>query len=76
MKKKKKDKYASVVHNEKGMTIHFDPLFVVKATRHTVIMNTSTKVEQPKKGKGSYRRNQKHKQKFDSLCDYIISWLY
>jgi stalled ribosome alternative rescue factor ArfA len=63
MKKKKKSKHATVVNTERGMTIHFDPLFTVKATRRRVEMNTATKVEQPKKGKGSYKRHPKHKEK-------------
>jgi|TARA_Y100000593_G_scaffold94174_1_gene192033 stalled ribosome alternative rescue factor ArfA len=37
----------------------------IKIIRVIIDFNTGTRVETPKKGKGSYKRNKKHKKKID-----------
>lgn len=66
----KKKEFIRVKKTEKGVVMEFDPMFAVKTNRVLIPMNTGTRVEQPKKGKGSYRRHPKHKKELFYDYDY------
>lgn len=63
----KKKKHISIVKNGDKLTLQFDPMFYVTATRRE--LSPPTRVEMPKKGKGSYNRKEKHKRSYHSNND-------
>lgn len=63
----KKKKNVSVIKNGDKLTVRFDPMFYVTAARRET--PPPTKVEMPKKGKGSYNRKEKHKRSCHSEND-------
>jgi hypothetical protein len=65
----KKNKHVSVKSTDNKITLQFDPMFYVNATRRET--PPPTKVEAPKKGKGSYNRKEKHKKRYHSESDGI-----
>lgn len=68
----KKNRHVTVKNSGNRITLEFDTMFYVTATRRET--PPPTRVEIPKKGKGSYNRNEKHKGRFHydndgiSLC--------
>jgi hypothetical protein len=69
----KKNGHVTVKNNDSRITLEFDTMFYVTAVRRE--LPPATKVEMPKKGKGSYNRKEKHKGRFHSENDGI-SFLY
>lgn len=73
----KKSKHVTVKHSDSRITLEFDTMFYVTATRHQV--PPPTRFETPKKGKGSYNRKDKHKGRFhldnDGISLYICNSL-
>ena len=63
----KKKKNVSVIKNGDKLTVRFDPMFYVTAARRET--PPPTRVEMPKKGKGSYNRKEKHKRSCHSEND-------
>lgn len=71
----KKNKHVTVEHDDNRIRLEFDTMFYVKAARRQV--PPPTRVEMPKKGKGSYNRKDKHKGRFrfdyDGISFYICN---
>ncbi len=69
----KKNRHVTVKNNDGKITLKFDTMFYVTATRRET--PPPTRVEMPKKGNGSYDRKEKHKGRFHFDNDGI-SFLY
>lgn len=63
----KKNKHVTVKNDKDRIKLEFDTMFYVTAVRREV--PPPTKVEMPKKGKGSYNRKEKHKGRFHYNSD-------
>jgi hypothetical protein len=69
----KKSNHVNVVQENNKITLQFDPMFYVNATRRET--PPPTKFEKPSKGKGSYNRKEKHKKRYHG-DDNGISFLF
>ena len=58
----KKNKHVTVKNGDSSITLKFDTMFYVTAMRRET--PPPTRIEMPKKGKGSYNRKKKHKERF------------
>lgn len=70
----KKNKYVNVKASGSKITLEFDPMFYLKASRRET--PPPTRVERAKKGKGSYSRKEKYKKRYQFSNDgisFIIS---
>ncbi len=74
----KKSKHVTVKKTDNKITLEFDTMFYVTATRRET--PPPTRVEMPKKGKGSYNRKEKYKGRFhfdnDGISPYICYNIY
>jgi hypothetical protein len=60
----KKNKHVSITKDGDKLSLRFDPMFYATAARRD--MPPAAKVEEPKKGKGSYNRKEKYKRSYHS----------
>jgi hypothetical protein len=65
----KKNKHVTVKNDDSKISLKFDPMFYVTSARREV--PPPTRIEQPKKGKSSYNRKEKHKKRYHSESDGI-----
>lgn len=73
-----KNKHVTVKNGDTRITLEFDAMFYVTASRRNT--PPPTRVEMPKKGKGSYSRKEKHKGRFhfdnDGISPYVYNNIY